>query len=212
MSATPSCSPTKVSAALHHGRHGKGQVLRHLPQRQRCPLSAGNCDRCHKGFKPGVITFKTESGDVKFSHEFHLDMYKCADCHTKLVPLQGGCSISAWVAWNREDHAAPATTARTPSMSRPTARNATRCNVVALMGMYKRRGLWLRLFVVFTRKKRCRPQRTQNYKCSGNVFAEAHSIMLHLRLSAYSAANVSGLSGSAYPFFTCSWLERYSRQ
>ncbi|HEY6873184.1 MAG TPA: cytochrome c3 family protein [Geobacteraceae bacterium] len=51
---------------------------------------AGNCGRCHKGFKPGVITFKNEGGEVKFSHEFHLGMYKCEDCHTKLFPFKTG--------------------------------------------------------------------------------------------------------------------------
>ncbi|HEX8960520.1 MAG TPA: cytochrome c3 family protein [Geobacteraceae bacterium] len=51
---------------------------------------AGDCDKCHKGFKPGVITFKNEGGEVKFSHEFHLGMYKCADCHTKLFPFKAG--------------------------------------------------------------------------------------------------------------------------
>jgi c(7)-type cytochrome triheme protein len=48
----------------------------------------GNCDRCHKGFKPGVITFKTDAGDAKFSHEFHLGMYKCPDCHTRIFPYK----------------------------------------------------------------------------------------------------------------------------
>jgi c(7)-type cytochrome triheme protein len=51
---------------------------------------AGNCARCHKGFKPGVITFKNEGGEVKFNHEFHLGMYKCDDCHTKLFPFKAG--------------------------------------------------------------------------------------------------------------------------
>jgi len=51
---------------------------------------AGNCDRCHKGFKPGTITFKNEGGEVKFSHEFHLGMFKCADCHTKVFPFKAG--------------------------------------------------------------------------------------------------------------------------
>jgi len=52
--------------------------------------AAGNCDRCHKGFKPGVISFKTDGGEVKFSHEFHLDMYKCVDCHSKRFPFKAG--------------------------------------------------------------------------------------------------------------------------
>jgi c(7)-type cytochrome triheme protein len=52
--------------------------------------AAGNCDTCHKGFKPATITFKNEGGEVKFSHDFHLGMYKCADCHTKLFPFKAG--------------------------------------------------------------------------------------------------------------------------
>ena len=51
---------------------------------------AGECNKCHKGYKPGVITFKTEAGPAKFSHNFHLDMYKCADCHTKVFPYKAG--------------------------------------------------------------------------------------------------------------------------
>lgn len=51
---------------------------------------AGECNKCHKGYKPGVITFKTEGGPAKFSHDFHLEMYKCADCHTKVFPYKAG--------------------------------------------------------------------------------------------------------------------------
>lgn len=50
----------------------------------------GNCDRCHKGFKPGIITFKTDAGEAKFSHEFHLGMYKCEECHTRIFPYKAG--------------------------------------------------------------------------------------------------------------------------
>ncbi|NVN98705.1 MAG: cytochrome c3 family protein [Geobacteraceae bacterium] len=51
---------------------------------------AGECDKCHKGYKPGIIPFKTEAGDASFSHEFHLGMFKCADCHTKVFPFKAG--------------------------------------------------------------------------------------------------------------------------
>jgi len=51
---------------------------------------AGDCAKCHKGFKPGNVVFKTESGDAKFSHQFHLEIYKCADCHTKLFAYKAG--------------------------------------------------------------------------------------------------------------------------
>jgi c(7)-type cytochrome triheme protein len=51
---------------------------------------AGNCDRCHKGFKPATITFKTDAGDASFSHDIHLGMFKCADCHTGTFPFKAG--------------------------------------------------------------------------------------------------------------------------
>lgn len=49
---------------------------------------AGNCESCHKGFKPANVSWKTDAGDATFSHEFHLGMYKCAECHTKLFPYK----------------------------------------------------------------------------------------------------------------------------
>ena len=52
--------------------------------------AAGDCNKCHKGYKPGNIIFKNEGGEVKFSHDFHLEAYKCADCHTKVFPYKAG--------------------------------------------------------------------------------------------------------------------------
>ena len=52
--------------------------------------SSGDCDKCHKGMKPGKIIFKTSGGEAIFSHEFHTQAYKCADCHTKLFPFKAG--------------------------------------------------------------------------------------------------------------------------
>ncbi|MBU5637232.1 cytochrome c3 family protein [Geomonas sp. Red69] len=51
---------------------------------------AGDCNKCHKGYKPGQVIFKNEGGEVKFSHDFHLEAYKCADCHNKIFPMQAG--------------------------------------------------------------------------------------------------------------------------
>lgn len=45
---------------------------------------AGNCDKCHAGFKPSVINYKTMVGDTPFSHDFHTQVYQCSDCHTKV--------------------------------------------------------------------------------------------------------------------------------
>ncbi len=52
--------------------------------------SSGDCDKCHKGMKPGNITFKTSAGVATFSHEFHTQSYKCADCHTKIFAYKAG--------------------------------------------------------------------------------------------------------------------------
>jgi len=52
--------------------------------------AGGDCGKCHKGFKPGIIKFKTDGGEATFSHEFHLQNYKCADCHTKIFPFKAG--------------------------------------------------------------------------------------------------------------------------
>ncbi|MEI7815827.1 MAG: cytochrome c3 family protein [Desulfuromonadales bacterium] len=52
--------------------------------------AAGDCGKCHKGLKPAIIKFKTSAGEASFSHEFHLQSYKCADCHTKIFPYKAG--------------------------------------------------------------------------------------------------------------------------
>lgn len=52
--------------------------------------STGDCEKCHKGLKPSAIKFKTSAGEANFSHEFHLQSYKCADCHTKIFPFKAG--------------------------------------------------------------------------------------------------------------------------
>jgi c(7)-type cytochrome triheme protein len=52
--------------------------------------ASGDCGKCHKGLKPGKITYKNEGGETTFSHEFHLQSYKCADCHTKIFPYKAG--------------------------------------------------------------------------------------------------------------------------
>ena len=50
--------------------------------------SSGDCIKCHKGLKLPNLTFKNTTGTITgyFSHEFHTEIYKCGDCHTKLFP------------------------------------------------------------------------------------------------------------------------------
>jgi c(7)-type cytochrome triheme protein len=74
---------------------GKGKACGACHNGSTAFTVAENCDKCHKGFKPGIITFKNDGGEVKFSHEFHLGMYKCADCHTKLFPFKAGAQHTA---------------------------------------------------------------------------------------------------------------------
>ncbi len=52
--------------------------------------SSADCDKCHKGMKPGKITFKTSAGDATFSHDFHTQAYKCSDCHIKIFQFKSG--------------------------------------------------------------------------------------------------------------------------
>lgn len=56
--------------------------------------STGTCDKCHKGLKPGTITYKLPkpAGEATFSHDFHLQNYKCTDCHTKIFPYRAGAT------------------------------------------------------------------------------------------------------------------------
>lgn len=54
--------------------------------------SNGDCDKCHKGMKPGKITFKTSAGEATFGHDFHTQAYKCSDCHTKIFKFKAGTS------------------------------------------------------------------------------------------------------------------------
>ena len=54
---------------------------------------AGDCVKCHPGYIPGNMTFTLPDnavGPALFSHEIHLGMYKCPDCHTKVFPYQHG--------------------------------------------------------------------------------------------------------------------------
>ncbi|WP_298439359.1 cytochrome c3 family protein [Geobacter sp.] len=52
--------------------------------------STGDCSKCHPNLKPGIITWKTSMGEAAFSHEFHLGMFKCVDCHTRIFKYKKG--------------------------------------------------------------------------------------------------------------------------
>jgi c(7)-type cytochrome triheme protein len=55
--------------------------------------SAGDCVKCHPGYAPGNMVFSFSDNSVSpavFSHEYHLGMYKCEDCHTKIFPYRHG--------------------------------------------------------------------------------------------------------------------------
>lgn len=52
--------------------------------------SNGDCAKCHRNFKPKTISYRTEMGKALFSHDLHLEMYKCIDCHTSRFPYKAG--------------------------------------------------------------------------------------------------------------------------
>ncbi len=53
--------------------------------------STGDCAKCHKGLKPGNLTFKNARGTVVgyFKHDTHTAMFACKDCHTKIFNYAG---------------------------------------------------------------------------------------------------------------------------
>jgi len=69
---------------------GKGKSCGLCHNGKSAFASSGDCDKCHKGMKPGNIKFQTDGGEATFSHTFHTEAYKCADCHTKLFPYKAG--------------------------------------------------------------------------------------------------------------------------
>lgn len=80
----------KTNETVSMAQMEKGKKCGACHNGKRSFTVAGNCDRCHKGLKPGVIKFKTDAGEASFSHQFHLGIYKCADCHTKIFPYKSG--------------------------------------------------------------------------------------------------------------------------
>ena len=56
--------------------------------------TTGDCAKCHKGMKPGTLSYNIPkpAGEATFSHEFHLQSYKCEDCHTKIFPYRVGAT------------------------------------------------------------------------------------------------------------------------
>lgn len=56
--------------------------------------TSGDCAKCHKGLKPGNLSYMVPkpAGEATFSHDFHLQAYKCGDCHTKIFPYRVGAT------------------------------------------------------------------------------------------------------------------------
>jgi len=58
--------------------------------------ASGDCNKCHVGYKPANLIFKSSRGTVvgHFSHDFHTAAYKCSDCHTKIFPYGGAKRVT----------------------------------------------------------------------------------------------------------------------
>jgi c(7)-type cytochrome triheme protein len=78
----------QLRATMHQMEQGKSCGACH--NGKDAFSSSGECERCHGGFKPAPITFTNDGGEVKFNHAFHLNLYKCKDCHTGLFPFKAG--------------------------------------------------------------------------------------------------------------------------
>lgn len=62
--------------------------------------STGDCAKCHIGLKTGNVPYKTDAGDVTFSHEFHTQVYKCSDCHSKIFNYKAGAQKTTMSGMN----------------------------------------------------------------------------------------------------------------
>lgn len=52
---------------------------------------AANCGSCHRALSTKPLTYKVKNvKDAQFSHEAHLKMFKCNDCHTKNFDYRQG--------------------------------------------------------------------------------------------------------------------------
>jgi c(7)-type cytochrome triheme protein len=54
-------------------------------------FSAGECAKCHPALKNGFnkdLTYKSDMGDVEFSHKFHTAMFSCDECHPKRFAMK----------------------------------------------------------------------------------------------------------------------------
>ncbi len=52
---------------------------------------AANCGSCHRGLATKTLHYPSKPvNDAVFSHDFHLNIYKCLDCHTKKFDYRQG--------------------------------------------------------------------------------------------------------------------------
>jgi c(7)-type cytochrome triheme protein len=53
--------------------------------------AAANCGSCHRGLATKTLKYKSRPvNDAVFSHDFHVQAYKCGDCHTKKFDYRQG--------------------------------------------------------------------------------------------------------------------------
>lgn len=53
--------------------------------------AAANCGSCHRGLATKTLKYKSKPvNDAVFSHDFHVQAYKCGDCHTKKYDYRQG--------------------------------------------------------------------------------------------------------------------------
>ena len=88
--AMQKCGDCHIKLYLPSAKNKRGITMAQMEK----GLSCGAChngkgafkiDECAKCHPVKDVEYKLkDSGDVKFSHEFHTGLYKCGDCHTKL--------------------------------------------------------------------------------------------------------------------------------
>ena len=55
------------------------------------PFEAGDCTSCHAG---EIVYINDDAGNITFSHDAHLDMFGCEECHPDLFKPERGTNLA----------------------------------------------------------------------------------------------------------------------
>ncbi len=112
-----------VSAWL---RWKKANPVVHATHGKTAFTAAANCGSCHRGLATKTLKYKSKPvNDAVFSHDFHVQAYKCGDCHTKKYDYRQGSRKASMADMAKGKPAEAATMAKLPSLQLVTVTSVT---------------------------------------------------------------------------------------